>query len=231
MDHLATPTARSKALAVATTPNSFIVRERDRNKGGRRASERIFGVVGAGLILCACMIWLLPDGTIGANALQMRIAVSIGAAALGLALYVYGTRGYQPEFGINVAKKEIWLRKLNAHGRSRVTRKFAKKQVVSVFIGRPHAPFQDAALFLRLKGRDQPICLVHGPLAELEAVHRTVCDTLAFGRRPQGAIPAKRPVRRRFAKTAEYINWPRPGAGLEHPQETDAPPPTAGKDV
>ncbi|NNF23761.1 MAG: hypothetical protein HKN63_02985 [Rhodobacteraceae bacterium] len=216
---------------MATTPNSFIVRERDRNKGGHRAAERILGVLGAGFILCGCTIWLLPDGTIGADALPTRIAVSIGAAALGLALYVYGTRGYQPEFGINVAKKEIWLRRLNAHGRSRVTRKFAKKQVVSVFIGRPQAHFQDAALFLRLKGRAQPICLVHGPLAELEAVHRTVCDTLAFGRRPQDAIPAKRPVRRRFGKKAEQINWQRPGAGLEQAQEADAPPPSAGKDA
>lgn len=195
-----TSQGRWVSLNVIDTTDSYVLQERQIISGSQKMAEVALSIVAVGFIFCAYLRFLLPQTLFGTDAVPSPLVFSMAAVGIGLALYAFGTRGYLPEFGVDKKKDEIWICKLNSRGQTRVKSVFSKDDVKSVFVFRPENKSQDASLCLRLKGQARPLCLVRGRLAEMEAVHGSVCEVLHSGRPSSITKPIARIQPRRVSR-------------------------------
>ncbi|AXI45565.1 hypothetical protein C1J03_05655 [Sulfitobacter sp. SK012] len=189
-------------LDVRVTDNKLILEERKKHDAARYFAETALCVIVGVLLLGSYLLFILPE----IHLLSAYRGVSLPVAMVGVALvlYAFATRGSKPQVGFDKIKNQIWMCKLNTKGRARIVTYFPKADVRSVFILRPNAPFKDAALLARIKGKADPVTLLRGGVDDIEAAHSEFCGAL----RDPGTVRPVRPVLKVNFRT------PRPGRQL-----------------
>ena len=169
---------RWDSLDVIQSPDSLVLRERKGQSRSRLVAEAVLSFVGAVMIIGAYLHMLLPQALPGITEMASPLLFSAGLVAIGLGLYAFGTRGHVPEFGLDRTTGDIWFCKRNSNGTARLTAHFAQATVKSMYVSRGLNASQDAALCLRLVGKDTPIQLLRGRQQEIESAHRILGDAL-----------------------------------------------------
>lgn len=164
------------ALNAMDVGDKFILEEPVNHSTARRLVETGFILLVGILLVGSYLVFILP-GLPPAGAYS---AVSISGLGIcsALFLYAFSTRGHALQVGIDRARKQVWLCKLNSQGHARIITHFARHDVASLYIQRPSGSGREATLMARLNGKATPATLLHGSVQDIEAAHGILCREL-----------------------------------------------------
>lgn len=140
------------------------------------ASELALRLVGGLLVAGSTLLWLiLPMGLAGDQLVSHAMLAAI-FTAVGLSVYAYGSRGFRRQVVFDGKRRVLSLTKVNVNDQVRVARVFEVDAIDSMFLRRSSKRGEFASLLVRVSGKPTPILALTGDKAELEQVHRVLCD-------------------------------------------------------
>lgn len=140
------------------------------------ASELVLRLVGGLLVACSTLLWvILPMGLAGDQLVSHALLAAI-FTAVGLCIYAYGSRGFRRQLSFDGNRRTLSLTKININQQHRVSRTINVRQIDSVYLRRSTKRSGFASLLVRVTGSNTPVLALTGEKAELECVHRVLCD-------------------------------------------------------
>jgi len=185
-------------VSLTQTPLGLTARERFERFKLEALSELALRLTGGLTVAASTILWLvLPLDTRGDQSLSHGLLAAL-CTAVGLALYAYGTRGFRRQLSLDSKRRTLALTKININEQGRVVRTIGLDDITSLYVQRPGTPLVQASLYVRVAGNDTPILALTGARAELEHVHRHLCDIVQTSGPHCGAFvtPRRRPVTR-----------------------------------
>ncbi|MEO0370982.1 MAG: hypothetical protein AAF231_05950 [Pseudomonadota bacterium] len=154
----------------------LIARERLERFKLEAFSELALRLLGGLLVATSTLLWVvLPMGLADGQAVPHAMLAAI-FTAVGLAVYAYGSRGFRRQMSLDGKNRVLSLTKINVNDQTRVARKIDIDAIDSVFLRRSTRHSNFATLLVRVSGKPTPLVALTGHKAELEKVHRVLCD-------------------------------------------------------
>lgn len=154
----------------------LIARERLERFKLEAFSELALRLLGGLLVATSTLLWVvLPMGLAGDQAMPHAMLAAI-FTAVGLGVYAYGSRGFRRQISLDGKNRVLSLTKINVNDQTRVARKVDIDTIESVFLRRSTRQSGFASLLVRVAGKPTPLVALTGEKAELEHVHRVLCD-------------------------------------------------------
>lgn len=106
-----------------------------------------------------------------------RLGLAIAMAVVGLALYLYASRGLARELRVDPYNREVRIGSLNAKGDFRLRAKYAADEAQSFFLIRANSP-HPARLCMRAKKGGNVVKLINGTEEELIPILERISESL-----------------------------------------------------
>ena len=186
----------------------YELRECGKGFAYERLAEHALRISGALVILAGYAQWFVPETFLRGDPIIARTFLTILFMGTGLAIYLFGSRGFRQMVRLDLKSRELVIARLNSKNRTLIARRLPLRDIESLVIKRPRMHCLQAVLELRLKGVARPRPLLGGNLQDLELIHLRLCRDIraALDAAPK-RIP-RHPVRQARATT------PRPKAKL-----------------
>ncbi|MCZ7676640.1 MAG: hypothetical protein M5U35_13320 [Roseovarius sp.] len=163
-------------ISLTRTPLGLTARERFERFRMEAVSEMALRLTGGLMVAASTVLWLvLPEQSERGQFLSHGLLAAI-CSAVGLAVYAYGTRGFRRQLALDAKRGTLALTKINMNDRGRVMRTIGLDEIDSLFLRRPAAPLMQASLYVRVAGHHTPLLALTGDRADLEQIHRHLCD-------------------------------------------------------
>ena len=168
------PTLDVPASQFPITPNAdgYIIREPSARFNNERIAEHVLRLAGSGSILFGYFHWFLPDLVHLGEGMQIRWLLTLAFVGTGLALYIFGARGFRKEVFIDTFQRRITVANVNSRQAGIIRFSFPMSDIESLFVRRGEGT---AALMMRVKGKDRPHILLRGDSNALDSLHRKFC--------------------------------------------------------
>lgn len=196
-----------RSLSLSDFATGYAVHEAASRFLQERLAEHALRLAGAFIMLAGYVHWFLPGLTLDNSSVQMRLALTVLFVVMGVALYVFASRGFRRMLHIDFGNRRLSTARMNSKNQSRYRRDFPMQDVASIYVRRSGSGAGMATLNIRLKSQPQDVALLTGALAEVESLHERLCRDLhvALECVPKRVRPAaqnvykprKRPARRR----------------------------------
>ena len=141
-------------------------------------AEDIMKFLGIGIILFALGQWVSPDFSEVDPAGVTQTLLSIAFSLIGLAVYVFATRGSRNEIAIDYSTGEVCIARLDRQDRVRGIRRIPASQIKSLYVCRSETPGEPAKLRIRLFGTNSEVTALRGEVADIEILHHRLCRAL-----------------------------------------------------
>ena len=139
-------------------------------------SELVLRLVGGLLVALSTLLWvILPMGLAGDQLVSHAMLAAI-FTAVGLGVYAYGSRGFRRQLSFDGNRRVLSLTKININQQNRLARSFDFDAIESVYLRRSTKASGFASLLVRVSGNPNAILALTGEQAELELVHRALCE-------------------------------------------------------
>ncbi|MBZ0122359.1 MAG: hypothetical protein K8F31_00525 [Roseovarius sp.] len=163
-------------VSLTRTPMGLTARERSDRFRLEAMSELVLRLTGGLMVAASTMLWLvLPMESETDQAVSHGLLAAL-CTAVGLAVYAYGTRGFRRQLSLDAKRGTLALTKINMNDRGRVMRTIGLDEIESLFLRRASTPLAQASLCVRVAGHHTPLLALTGAQAELEHIHRHLCD-------------------------------------------------------
>ena len=166
---------RTDTLSIRETHWGFVLADRNADARQGQLAEGLLKLLGVFLLFAAPLPWIAGGTALDDLTTTVRLSLSLATLAVGIAVYVHASRGFLSELQVDGVRHELRLARRNARNISHVQRRLPFQQVESCFVKRSKANGGGATLFVRLKGRAQPLMLASGQERDLvPALERTI---------------------------------------------------------
>lgn len=163
-----------QSVSIRATANGIAAGERFERYKFEAFTEVVLRAAGILMVMGAFSIWFLAP-SIGIGGYSYLISL---AAAIGLVVFAFGTRGFQRQVEVDMEKGTLSLTKININGQARITRNIDLGAIQSVFLQKPTDADGDATLLVRVSGSNSPAIALSGELREVERVHEELCNIM-----------------------------------------------------
>lgn len=170
-----------RTVSLTQTPLGLTAQERFERFRLEAISEMALRLVGGLMVAASTILWLILPAEAEIGRFLSHGVLAALCTGIGLAVYVYGTRGFRRQLALDARRRTLALTKININDQGRVLRTIGIDEVESLFLRRPATPVAPASLCVRMAGNDTPIVALTGDRAELEHVHRHLCDIVQNG--------------------------------------------------
>ena len=163
---------------VSLTSNALGLTARERFERFRleAISELVLRLAGGLMVAGSTMLWLVLPINGSSDKIVSHGLLAALFTACGLLVYAFGTRGFRRQISLDAKNKILALTKININEHGRVMHNIDLDRIESLFLMRPAARMAHAALHVRVRGQPTPLLALTGETAELESVHRELCD-------------------------------------------------------
>lgn len=160
----------------------YTVAEGDRGQKRGRAFEFAGKLIGAGFLMAAAGMWVLPTSLHGPDMMIMKLGVTVLFLMIGAVMVWNARNGFNDELQVDLVRQELRMGQRNAAGDCRLTAMLRFGEVGSVYLMRSKAKGEPARLFLRVGDSDRALEVAQGPAERLEAIKDRLMSDLAAGR-------------------------------------------------
>lgn len=164
-----------KSIQLTETHWGYILSAGKDAAGGSAMSEAAMRFVGIVFVMTAYGVWLVPEGLLAGNAVQLKAIMATVLALGGAALYFLASYALVLETQVDTAAREIRLARRVRGRKARVVRRIPFGAVQSAYVRRDEG--KPAELHLRI-GADDVVHVVSGLERELNLVHARFCRDL-----------------------------------------------------
>ncbi|WP_397544642.1 hypothetical protein [Roseovarius salis] len=193
--------------SVSLTSNALGLTARERFERFRMEaiSELVLRLAGGLMVAASTMLWLILPLDQKSDQIMSHGLLAALFTASGLVVYAFGTRGFRRQISLDAKNKILTLTKINVNEQGRVMRNIEIDRVESLFLRRPAARMAHAALYVRVTDHDAPLLALTGDTAELECIHRELCDIIQRSGARTEMDPARPVVRPEFARRLQSV--------------------------
>lgn len=164
------------SVSLHQTGMGLVARERLERFKLEAASELALRLLGGLLVATSTLLWVvLPMGLANDQMVPHAMLAAI-FTAVGLAVYAYGSRGFRRQVSLDCKNRVLALTKINVNDQNRVARRIDVDAIESLFLRRSTKRSSFASLLVRVAGKPTPLVALTGDKAELEQVHKILCD-------------------------------------------------------
>lgn len=156
-------------------------------------TELVLRIAGILMVTGSMLMWfVLPVDTETGRIASYGTVASV-MAAVGLAVFAFGTRGFRRQMTLDIDRGTLALTKINIRDQVRVAREIELGKIESVFLRRPEKNDGVATLLVRVAGAQAPAIALTGTTAEVERVHRELSQVMQQAKQDRSAA---RPILR-----------------------------------
>ena len=106
---------------------------------------------------------------------KLYVAINTIGLVVGLAIYLFGSRGFRRVVRLDLKAQELTLARLNSKDQCMVGRKLAVRDIESLVVKRGVGMGAPAFLEIRMKRGRGAIAALSAPQADLELAHLRLC--------------------------------------------------------
>ncbi|QMU59785.1 MAG: hypothetical protein GKR98_17335 [Boseongicola sp.] len=167
---------RSAPLQMRETSWGYIVAEKTSGSDDGHHAEAILRVLAVFMLFSSILPWVYFGGDLANNTIAAKLALSSGFFVIGVAAYLHAGRGFKNEIQIDSERREFRLATRNSRNIASVRRTIKMNNIDSCFLKRSTRRHATSQMFLRLRGRAQPIAIAAGSEREL----RPMLERIAY---------------------------------------------------
>lgn len=156
----------------------FRVRETRGSFRHNALAEDVMKFLGIGIVLYALGQWVSPDFSEVDPAGVTKTLLSVAFSLIGLAIYVFATRGHRNEIAIDYENNEVCIARLDRQDRVRGIRRIPASKIKSLYVRRAETPGDPASLCIRMFGTSSEVAAMRGDVSDIEILHHRLCQIL-----------------------------------------------------